>query len=221
MDHAPSLTPEALHRLLSRRDLTDPLQGRHPIQDLVIDIRRPLARLKLPVRHAHSGPVRPAREGERPGPKLVAAPIDLLEQGLLAIADNEEHPVLLCTQGSVHGLHATCGGQHLHGHLLGLWLLPGASGPAPEAMAEVVREALRATLSGAEYRLLPMTDPCLERAFRIELRHAGDWIGAGLCGRYVHPRAGAVQGVLLELDELLALRDAVPERNDRELSEAG
>ena len=209
MSHQPSLSPDTLYRLLSRRDLTDPLQGPHAMQALAAAIHEAVGSLGYPVRYTRLQAVRPPRDGEPPVPQLACGPIDQLEQAALPRSAGEQSPVMLGALGAVHGLDLA-GGVRLHGHQLSLWLSDGAAGQDP--LPAILTLALSAAVPGLSYRLLPTEDPRLDRVFAVQLRHDDDWVAVGLCGRVAHARLGPMQGLILELDELLALRKGLPDK---------
>ncbi len=206
----PPLAPETLARLYARRDLTDPLQGDHAMQLLIGEIETAAANGGAGYLRLRLHPVRGAQPGETPGARLACDPRDLLEQAICTCPPlNADAPTTLIARGPVHG-HDSDGHLRLHGHQMTIWRLGGGR-TAELDLNELLPRLLRSAVPDACYRMQPTSDPCLERCFSIQMRLQGDWHVIGRLGRLSHHRYGPVTTLLLELDELLALRKALPD----------
>lgn len=206
-----SLSPDALHRLLSRRDLTNPREGVHAMQPLVREIHEAAARrLDVPRRVCRLPPVRRhvAATGE---PGVLRLRQDLIEpppEALDVLEPDTPDSVLLVCLGPVVG-RAGDGRAHLHGHRLSLWLLD-QGGIRADCLPALVQTALRAAVPGHHYRLLPRTDGASRSAFSVEVNDGRGWERVGACGIAAHGE-GEAAGVILELEPLLVLRKQLPD----------
>lgn len=201
-----SLSPESLQRLLSRRDLTNPRDGRHALQSLSRETCMAVAgALQLQLRlHRSSGIVR----GVEGSPRLLQGPAETLQE-LLQLREEEgdgEHRLLACL-GPVHARQQD-GAVRLRGHRLALWVEETASGQ--DRLPVLVKQLSGAALPAAGVRLLPESDSEFERGFRLDARGAQGWVTVAECG---HARVDgrAFVGLTLDLEQALAVRKGLPD----------
>ncbi|MCC5858017.1 MAG: hypothetical protein JJT90_07670 [Ectothiorhodospiraceae bacterium] len=196
------LSPETLQRLLSRRDLTDPRQGRHALQTLYRQACASVsAALSLPLRlHRTSGILSGS------APRLQGGATEALEE-LLQLLDDEgnraEH--LFACLGPVYGREQD-GAVRLSGHRLALWVRD----PRTDSLPPLVKALSGAALPETGGRLLPEPSADFDRGFRLDVRGADGWDRMAMCG-YAHLDGQPYAGVLLDLERALATRKGLPD----------
>ncbi len=229
------LSPEALERALDLRDLTDPQQGPHAMQQIVDRIHDALAARWRCRRHLHraapivavadnydrlgyppDGAARNARYTRYvTGRMLLRTHTSSAIPGLLrAIALEPPADLLLVCPGLVYRRDAV---DRLHTgepHQLDLWRMKrGRLGAAD--LEEMIASVVAASLPGRRHRTQRAVHPYTEDGLEIEVAAGGDWVEIGECG-LASPRvlAGAGLDVAeysglamgLGLDRLLMLR---------------
>lgn len=221
--HSHSVT-ESLTRALAVRDLTDPAQGPHAMQELVRELHEALAALWHCRRQLYRPPVLVAHRDCGP---LAEPAAPVASDYLLRPPGGTMLPSLLAglTLDPPDDLLVVCPGLTYRNntaatHQLDLWRVRRGRLDAPQ-MAEAVRLLLQRALPGSAYRLLPVRHAGLQQAMRIAVRHEGDWLEVGVCG-LVEPetlaRHGlssdrhAVLSITLELDDLVTARKRLPSR---------
>lgn len=186
---------DPLRALMERRDLTDPAQGEHPMQELVARLGdrsagRPRRLLRTP-------PLVPAREGWRmrhsTTETVMAALPDLEHEG--------KEGVLVCCPGVV------CGNRQgetttLIAHQVDCWILGESDSTVLSAL---VRGAMAAALPDVGYRLLPAARTRIGRGFRVDILAAGEWQEVGICGVLTRDRTAVATGFSLMLEPLLSV----------------
>ena len=185
---------EALRTLLERRDLTDPAQGRHSMQELVarlcnaVDGRR--------CRSLRTPPLVPAIQGWR----ARHATTETVLAALPDLVAEEQDGLLLSCAGVV------CGNRQqdatvLVAHQLDCWILgEGRS----TVLSGAVGGAMAAALPGVPYRLLPQRESRIGPGFRVDVLAAGQWQEVGLCG-VLETDVTVAAGFSLMLEPLLAV----------------
>ena len=185
---------EALHTLLERRDLTDPAQGEHPMQELVTrlcnaqDGRRHRSLRTPPLVSAGQG----WRVRHATTETVLAALPDLLAE--------EQAGLLVSCAGVV------CGNRQqdatvLVAHQLDCWILGER---ASTVLSGAVGGAMAAALPGVPYRLLPQRDSRVGPGFRVDVLAGNQWQEVGLCG-VLEAEGTVAAGFSLVLEPLLAV----------------
>ncbi|MEX0732809.1 MAG: hypothetical protein WED00_05505 [Aquisalimonadaceae bacterium] len=206
-----SLSPEALHRLLGRRDLTDPNEGPHAMQLLLQEIHTAVGvRLSVPRRLCRTQPVRrqPGEAGGAGSLRLRQEPAGPPPEAADVLELDAPPSLLLVCPGPVFG-RADDGRVHLHGHRLSLWYL-GEEMPSSTLLPALVQTAVRAAVPGRHYRLVPAAGYGLRSSFAVEAQGSESWVHVGHCGIGSQNDRDAV-GLVLELEPLLILRKELPD----------
>ena len=201
MQH-PVLTHEALERALDLRDLTDPLQGPHAMQQIVDAIHGALAARWRCRRHLHhaaplvavadnydrlgyppDGIARDARYTRYVTQRmLLRTHTSASIPGLLrAVALEPPDDLLLVCPGLIYRRDTV---DRLHTgepHQLDLWRIKrGRLGTAD--LEEMIATAVEAALPGHRYRTLSTRHPYTDGGLEIEVSAGGEWIEIGECG---------------------------------------
>ncbi len=199
------LSYEALERALHIRDLTDPRQGTHAMQDLVEAIHEALALRWSCRRHLHrespviavtdnydrlgyppGGAARDARYTRYvTGHMLLRTQMSAAIPGLLqALALDPLDDVLLICPGLVYRRDTI---DRLHTgepHQLDLWRIK--RGPlGSEDLLDMVQTVVEAALPAHRYRVRPTTHPYTTDGLEIEVAAGdgeADWVEIGECG---------------------------------------
>lgn len=196
-----------------QRDLTDPRQGEHPMQELLGELHQTLARRWSCRRQLHRGlPLLTRLEADsvRFAPRRHIS--EALPELLQGLALDPPDDLLLVCPGLVYPdwEQGVLEGQHQ----LDLWRLRAGPQGAIE-LGEMAQCVLRTALPGRSYRLLPAPRPHTHHSLRIDIAEGGEWQAVGWCGIAtpsmldagdLDPGSHSVLGVGLELDRVLALR---------------
>jgi phenylalanyl-tRNA synthetase alpha chain len=197
------LSPEALARALSLRDLADPAQGPHAMQLVVADAVRALEgawRCAVVVRRAHpvvpvadnydalhyppDGAARDARHTRYVSPStLLRTQTSALVPPLLRRLAAEGPPgdALLVCPGLVYRRDAI---DRLHTgepHQVDLWRIRRGGLGVPD-LEEMVRRVMGAVLPGREVRTTAAAHPYTTGGLQIDVRAGEAWVEAGECG---------------------------------------
>ncbi len=232
------LSHEALERALDLRDLTDPLQGPHAMQQILDGVHSALAARWRCRRHLHrAAPVVAVADNyDRLGYPPDGAARDArytryVTRGMLlrthtssaipgllrAIALEPPDDLLLVCPGLVYRRDAV---DRLHTgepHQLDLWRVK--RGPLGVAdLEEMVATVVEAALPGHRHRTLATEHPYTEDGLEIEVAAGDDWVEVGECG-LASPEVLAAAGLDvgeygglamgLGLDRLLMLRKSI------------
>lgn len=233
-----TLPAEGLQRALAIRDLSDPEQGSHAMQNIVYAAHEALARAWRCPRLIHRGSpvVRVADNYDSLGyaPGAVArdarytryVSTDYLLRShtsaavpalLRAVALDPPDDVLLVCPGLVYRRDTI---DRLHTgepHQLDLWRV--RRGWLTEAdLLEMIATVVRATLPGRRWRATPASHPYTCDGLQVDVEVDGDWIEIGECGLagpHVLAHAGLDTSVLtglamgLGLDRMLMIRKGI------------
>jgi phenylalanyl-tRNA synthetase alpha chain len=232
------IEPAALVRALALRDLTDPDQGIHAIQQIVDDIQQALsARWQCPRLCWRASPLVEVRDNydalgyppeaaarEARYTRYVTERLMLRSQtsaqipGLLrALALDVPEDVLLVCPGVVYRRDSI---DRLHvgePHQLDLWRLARHRLDASD-LDEMIALVVDAALPGRRYRTVAADHPYTVDGRQIDVADGDDWVEIGECGLAAPPvlaRAGidrtAVSGLAmgLGLDRLMMLRKGI------------
>jgi phenylalanyl-tRNA synthetase alpha chain len=207
----PTLSPAALARDLSVRDLTDPTAGPHALQLLVDAAVAALAGAwGCKVRVARRGPLVPVEDNyDRLGypPEAVArdarysryvsescmlrahttALVPPLLREMAASADDRPADLLLVCPGIVYRRDAI---DRLHTgtpHQLDLWRIAGGPGPGTRRLSsadldEMIALVLGSALPRAVHRTVPARHPYTDEGRQIDVRDGARWVEVGECG---------------------------------------
>ena len=232
------LTPEALDRALSLRDLTDPQQGPHAMQQLLAAIHEALAERWACRRLLHrasplvsvqdnydrlgypaGGAARDSRYTRYVTPNILlrSQTSAMIPNLLRTLALDPPDDVLLICPGLVYRRDAI---DRLHvgePHQLDLWRIKRGRLSSHD-LAEMARTVVATALPGQRYRLIPSRHPYTAIGMQIDVAVGGGWVEIGECGmaaNHVLADAGLetteVTGLAmgLGLDRLLMLRKGI------------
>ena len=217
------ISPEALARALSLRDLSDPAQGPHAMQLLLTSIVAALEReWRCEVRWHRAHAVVTVHDNyDALGYPPDGAARDerytryVTEDTLLRTQTSAMVPPLLRTLSPEADVLLVCPGlvyrrdsiDHLHTgepHQVDLWRLGEGS---LRRLAELV---VSAALPGKEWRVTPASHPYTREGLQLDVREGDAWVEIGECGLANLPGArGLAMG--LGLDRLLMLRKGLPD----------
>lgn len=226
------ISPEALERALTLRDLSDPAQGPHAMQHLLSAIVSALEQeWRCDARWHRASPIVSVADNyDALGYPPDGAARDerytryVTEHTLLRTQTSAMIPpllrslttpdVLLICPGLVYRRDVI---DRLHTgapHQVDLWRL-GAQPQPLHRMAEVVIEA---ALPGREWRAIPTQHPYTREGLQLDVRDGNEWVEIGECG-LASPEVLRANGVRsphglamgLGLDRLLMLRKNVPD----------
>lgn len=196
------LSPEALERALHLRDLTDPLQGLHAIQQVTGAIHDALARQWSCRRLVHrSSPVvsvednydrlgypeggasRDARYTRYVTPRMVLrTQTSAMIPGLLrSLALDPPDDVLLICPGLVYRRDAI---DRLHTgepHQVDLWRVTRGR-LTPDDLGDMIRISVGAALPGYRYRTVPTAHSYTTGGLQVDVEVDGEWVEIGECG---------------------------------------
>lgn len=198
----PILTPEALERALHLRDLTDPLQGPHAIQQITGAIHDALARRWRCRRLVHrSSPVVPVEDNyDRLGYPADGASRDarytryvtrrmllrtqtsaMIPALLRCLALDPPDDVLLACPGLVYRRDAIDRIHTGEPHQVDLWRV--TRGPlTPDDLDVMIRTVVEAALPGRRHRTIPAEHPYTTGGRQVDVEVDGEWIEIGECG---------------------------------------
>ncbi|HEV8324305.1 MAG TPA: hypothetical protein VG389_21990 [Myxococcota bacterium] len=203
--HGPVLDAAALRRALALRDLTDPAQGPHALQQLVEDASRALVQAwGATVRACRASPVvsaadnydrlhyppdgaaREARYTRWSGPDtLLRTQTSAMVPPLLrALAAEHAAPpdlVLVCP-GLVYRRDAI---DRLHTgepHQVDLWRLRAGAPLGSEDLVEMIGLVAGAVLPGRAWRASPARHPYTTGGLQIDVADGARWVEVGECG---------------------------------------
>lgn len=191
-----STRPDPIRALLERRDLTDPAQGDHPMQQLIERLR--VQDADYSSRTLRTPPLVPGSEGWRARHSTTETVLTQLPD---LATDGLDHAMIHCA-----GL--VCGGRRsdstaLVAHELDVWLLGETE---TTTLATLVQRAVRAAVPGSAYRLTPTRADVLPgRDFRLDVMERGEWQDVGGCGVLRYNGAAVAVGFSVMLEPLLAL----------------
>ena len=217
------LSPEALARALSQRDLSDPSQGPHAIQLLLTAIVAALEReWRCEVRWHRASPVVTIEDNyDALGYPPDGAARDerstryVTEHTLLRTQTSAMVPPLLRALSPGAGVLLVCPGlvyrrdsiDRLHTgepHQVDLWRLGGGT------LEQMISAVIGAALPGRVWRTTPALHPYTREGLQIDMEDRGAWVEIGECGLANLPGArGLAMG--LGLDRLLMLRKGLPD----------
>jgi len=235
------LDAKALARALCLRDLTDPAQGPHAMQELLSDLERALtAAWGCPSRTSRAHPVvsveenydrllyppdGPARDARHTRYVTEATLLRthtsaLVPGALLDLAPAPPPDVLLVCPGLVYRRDAI---DRLHTgepHQVDLWRIRAGPPLLRRDLHEMIRGVATTALPGREVRWSPAAHPYTLDGLQVDVAVNGAWVEIGECG-LAHPailkRAGlpisrhAGLAMGLGLDRILMLRKGLPD----------
>ncbi len=231
-----TLSCEALLRALHLRDLTDPQQGAHAMQQLVSDIRTALTeRWRCTCRIERSSPIVPVADNyDRLGYPPEGASRDtrytrylsehlmlrsqmsaVIPGALRALLPTPPDDLLLVCPGLVYRRDVI---DRLHvgePHQLDLWRVTRKALTRDDLLV-MIAAVVETALPGAHYRTRPASHPYTREGLEIEALVGDEWVEIGECGLAApEVLAGAGLGgctglaMGLGLDRLLMLRKGI------------
>jgi phenylalanyl-tRNA synthetase alpha chain len=230
-----TITSGALERALHLRDLSDPLQGPHAMQQIIEAIHQALAlrwgnqRLLyhgsplVPVEDNYDrlgyppeGVVRDARYTRYVTQRMMLrAHTSAMIPGLLrSLAVDPPEDILLICPGLVHRRDTI---DRLHTgepHHLDLWRITNKTVDV-EDLSDMVLAVVNAALPGHQYRTVPSLHPYTTNGMQIDVAVGNQWIEIGECGlASLHViRAAGLQATGLAmglgLDRILMVRKSI------------
>jgi phenylalanyl-tRNA synthetase alpha chain len=202
------IDPAALRRALALRDLTDPAQGPHAMQQLLDAVEAALAGAwHVPVRHHRAHPVvtvtdnydrlgygrdavaRDARYTRYTGPTMVlrsqtSAMLPPLLDGLAAeAAAGGPLDVVLSCPGLVYRRDSIDRHHVGEPHQADVWRIRVGGPPLGHADLEaMIGLVVGAALPGMRWRSVPASHPYTTGGLQIDVANGGAWVEVGECG---------------------------------------
>jgi phenylalanyl-tRNA synthetase alpha chain len=231
------LSAEAVRRALSIRDLTDPAQGAHAMQQLVAACADRLVEAwRCPACIHRAGPIvsiadnydrlRYPSEGVARDARYTRYVCDvallrtqtsaMVPPLLRRLAESDDRDVLLVCPGLVYRRDCI---DRLHTgepHQLDLWRVRQGAGLGKGALQRMVATIVDAVLPGRQWRVLTAEHPYTIGGLQIDVRDGSSWVEVGECG-LAHPEVLSASGLSnhsglamgLGLDRLLMLRKGI------------
>lgn len=210
------LHPDELHRALTRRDLTDPAQGRHAVQLLLENILQALSRLwDIPTTVVRNPPLVAVRDNYD---RLRYDPGDVTRETrysryvspttMLRSHTSAEIPAVLETYadrtGVVDELIAVPGLVYRRDavdrthvgepHQVDLWRLRSRTDTDVDDLEAMIGCLVEAVLPGLRWRTTPVTHPYTRSGRQVDVRSGDDWLELAECG-LIHPAVLAGSGL--------------------------
>lgn len=234
----PLISADALHRALSLRDLSDPCDGPHAMQQLIraitgalcqtwgcpVQVHRALPLVRIAdnydaLGYPPDGPAREARYSRYVTPTTLlrthtSATIPPL---LRALAQTPPTDLLLASPGLVYRRDVIDRHHIGEPHQIDLWRL--RSKPCTSAdLQEMIATVIAAALPGRTWRTAPRVHPYTRQGLQIDVEVDGAWLEVGECGladpdllvRCGLPHHGGL-AMGLGLDRLLMIRKYIPD----------
>ncbi|SDS04920.1 phenylalanyl-tRNA synthetase, alpha subunit [Brevibacterium sandarakinum] len=235
------LTPTQIQRALALRDLTDPDQGEHAIQQLLTSVVSALRdRWNCTVRYVRNPPVVAVRDNyDRLGydPADVTrdrrytryvSPTAMLRShtsaevpaALESYAARDGVDELLVVPGLVYRRDVVDRSHVGEPHQVDLWRIRETSDTSDEDMLDMIESLVEAVLPGAEWTVTDAVHPYTIGGRQIDVRLDGEWLELAECGR-IHP--GVLRSAGLDplrwsglalgmgLERALMLRKSIPD----------
>ncbi|WP_164234020.1 hypothetical protein [Microbacterium hydrocarbonoxydans] len=201
------LTPDQLHRALTLRDLTDPVQGEHAVQVLLDAVVTALRdEWGCTVRSIRSSPIVPVHDNyDRLGydphdvtrarrytrylsPRVMLRSHMSAEMpaALEAYRGRTDVDELLVAPGMVYRRDAVDRSHVGEPHQVDLWRVRSTGDTSDEDMLGMIAVLVDAVLPGAEWRVTDAVHPYTLGGRQIDVRHDGEWLELAECGR-IHP----------------------------------
>jgi phenylalanyl-tRNA synthetase alpha chain len=232
-----TLSAEAVRRALSIRDLTDPAQGRHAIQQLIDACVAQLAKeWRCATRVHRASPIISTSDNyDRLGypPEGVARDARytryVCDVAVLRTQTSAMIPPLLSalSEGDVRDVLLVCPGlvyrrdciDRLHTgepHQLDLWRIRKGTRLGPDDLESMLATVVNAVVPGRQWRAVRAEHPYTVDGLQVDVRDGSSWIEIGECG-LAHPsllaashlgdHSGLAMG--LGLDRLLMMRKGI------------
>lgn len=231
------LSADAVRRALSIRDLTDPAQGPHALQQLVEICAGRLAQAwRCPSRIHRAGPIvsiadnydrlRYPSEGVARDARYTRYVCDvallrtqtsaMIPPLLRQLDESESRDVLLVCPGLVYRRDSI---DRLHTgepHQLDLWRVRQADRLGTDDLRRMIATVVDAVLPGRQWRVAAAEHPYTLDGLQIDVRDGSSWVEIGECG-LTHPELLSASGLQnhsglamgLGLDRLLILRKGI------------
>ena len=241
MSHADYLTSDQLCRALNLRDLTDPTQGPHAIQDLLASVVAEVQSLTgSTVRHVRNPAVVPVRENyDRLGyaaadvtrarryTRYVSPTVMLrshtsaeLPTALEDYRGRVDVDELIVTPGIVHRRDQVDRSHVGDPHQVDLWRIRSSPDTSDDDMLAMIARLVQAVLPDAEWKTTDALHPYTVGGRQIDVLHEGEWLELAECGR-IHPDVLRGSGLDPErwsglalgmgLERALMLRKGIPD----------
>ncbi|MBS1673603.1 MAG: hypothetical protein JSS74_06525 [Actinobacteria bacterium] len=241
MSYADYLTSDQLHRALTMRDLADPAQGAHAIQELLGAVVSALqSTWGSTVRYVRSSPIVPVREnydrlGYEPGDvtraqrytRYISETVMLrshtsaqLPSALDAYAGRVDVDELIVAPGLVYRRDVVDRSHVGEPHQVDLWRIRSTPDIDDSDMLTMIEQLVEVVLPGAEWTVTDVTHPYTLGGRQIDVLHNGEWLELAECGR-IHPDVLRDSGLDpahwsglalgMGLERALMLRKSVPD----------
>lgn len=235
------LTPTQIQRALALRDLTDPAQGEHAIQQLLTSVVSALQdRWGCTVRHVRNPPVVAVRDNyDRLGYDLAdvtrdrrytryVSPTAMLRShtsaeipgALESYAHDADIDELVVVPGLVYRRDVVDRSHVGEPHQVDLWRIRDAPNTSDDEMLDMIARLVEAVLPGAEWQVTDAVHPYTVGGRQIDVRLEGEWLELAECGR-IHPGVLRASGLDPErwsglalgmgLERALMLRKSIPD----------
>ncbi|WP_460455243.1 tRNA ligase subunit PheS family protein, partial [Arthrobacter monumenti] len=201
------LTPEQIQRALTLRDLTDPSQGEHAIQQLLSSVVSVLAtRWQCSVRYVRNPPVVAVKDNYD---RLGYDPADITRDRrytrylspttMLRSHTSAEIPValesyiqsasvdeLLVVPGLVYRRDVVDRSHVGEPHQVDLWRIRDTPDASDDDMLDMIDRLVETVLPGAQWQVTDAVHPYTVGGRQIDVWLEGEWLELAECGR-IHP----------------------------------
>jgi phenylalanyl-tRNA synthetase alpha chain len=203
----PTLNTKGLRQALNLRDLTDPDDGRHAMQNLIDDVLAALrnawgCEIKIhrgspiisveenynKLRYPRDGIARDARYTRYVTKDALLRTMTsaMIPQAMSSVADNLPEDVLLACPGLVYRRDCI---DRLHTgepHQLDLWRIHRSQTMTKDDLERMIRIVVETALPGLSWHTEPRVHPYTLDGLQIDVMQHGEWIEIGECG-LAHP----------------------------------
>ncbi len=207
MASADYLTLEQLQRALTLRDLTDPLQGPHAIQALLVAVVNALAKQwGSSVRHIRATPIVAVRENydrlgydgrditrDRRYTRYISPTVMLRSHTSAEIPTALEHYAnrsnideLIVVPGLVYRRDVVDRHHVGEPHQVDLWRIRDTAETGDHDLRDMIGRVAEAVLPGTNWRISDVVHPYTVGGHQVDVQLGGDWLELAECG-LIHP----------------------------------